>query len=195
MTTHQTTDSTDSADSHRAHRSVPSAAADARLVSVTTARVIATTPDRLWTVVADEFDTVGAWASTVDRSMASPGTPASNETDADRYCEVPGLGQTRERITAFDPVGLILGYVVEADGMPTFLRSVESTWRITPLDSGEAEVRLTIDARVGGASGRLLAPALRAQFRRTQRRVLADLDVYARSGQVSRRKARMTTDQ
>ena len=188
MATQQITEST----KYRpVRRTVPPVAADTRLVTVTASRTMDADPDRVWAVVAEEFDRVGEWASTVERSSAWSGERASSGPEADRYCEVPGLGQTQERINAYDPVSRIIGYVVEADGMPSFLRSVESTWRVSALDSGGSEVRLTIDARVGGVPGRLLGPALRSQFRRTQRRVLADLDVYARTGQVSGRKARM----
>ena len=176
---------------HERRRIMPPTDADTRLVSVTAGRTITASPERVWAILADDFDAVGEWASTGDRSSGGSGAPADDGSEADRYCEVPGLGETRERISVLDQVGGVIGYVVEAHGMPGFLRSVESTWRITALDSGASEVRLTIDARVGRLAGRLLGPALRAQFRRTQRRVLADLDVYARTGQVSRRKARM----
>ncbi|MEO1060581.1 MAG: SRPBCC family protein [Actinomycetota bacterium] len=189
MTTHPISESTDP---RRTRTTIAPVAARSRLVSATSARVTAASPERLWTVLADEFDAVGDWASTVEASTAWPAEATHDTPAADRYCDVPGLGRTRERITAYDPVARMIGYEVEAHGMPGFLRSVESTWRITPLDSGDAEVRLTIDARVSGPAARLLTPMLRSQFRRTQRRVLADLDVYARSGEVSGRKARMT---
>ena len=178
---------------HHHDPTAPPANAGTRTIVATVGRDIDAAPGRVWAVLADEFASVGEWASTVATSTAWSDQPAADSPPVGRSCAVPGFGQTQERITVLDPDERTIAYAVEADGAPPFLRAVESTWQVTPLDGGRTAVQLTIEAKVAGFVGRLAAPMLRLQFRRTQRRVLSDLDIYARTGQVSERKARMTT--
>jgi hypothetical protein len=98
---------------------------------------------------------------------------------------VPGFGVTEEKFTEFDAVNHTYTYSATASGMPKFVDGVENTWAVRDLGAGRVEVTTTARATVHGALGTLLGPMMWIQLRGTLQPALADLRVYAETGQVS----------
>ena len=47
-----------------------------------------------------------------------------------RVCQVVGLGQTDERIVAFDPETRTLSYTLQAEKLPPALSRMQNTWTV-----------------------------------------------------------------
>ncbi|MGF1647303.1 MAG: SRPBCC family protein [Kineosporiaceae bacterium] len=162
-------------------------------ISVTSSAQVDAPADRVWSILADEFESVSHWASTIPVSGHNPlavDVPAGAAT-AGRSCTIPGFGVTDERFTRFDAARRTFAYSVDATKMPGFVTSVENTWTVRDLGSGRSEATSVATAHVAGLLGALAAPMLRMQFARTLRPTLEDLRVYAETGRVSARKTRL----
>jgi Polyketide cyclase / dehydrase and lipid transport len=161
-------------------------------LTVVNQRTIAVPVERAWHVVADEFESVGRWASGITHSTPNPAAvhvPAGADSGG-RVCHIPAFGVTDERIVEFDPVAHVLAYSATATKMPGFVHDVVNRWTVRPAGPGSCLVTSSISARASGVMGALAAPMLRMQFTRTIQAVLDDFDVYARTGDVSDRKRR-----
>lgn len=163
-------------------------------ITVTSTVELAAPADRAWSILADEFETVSHWASTIPASGHNPlaGPARDGAPTAGRSCTIPGFGVTDERFTHFDVARRTFTYSVKATKMPGFVKGVTNTWTVDHLGSGRSKVTSTATAEVAGLLGRLAAPMMRMQFARTLRPTLADLKVYAETGRVSARKSRAT---
>lgn len=147
---------------------------------------------RVWRILADEFESVAEWASTIPVSGPNHRaiTVPDGATVAGRSCTIPGFGVTDERFTAFDAARRTFTYSVAAPKMPGFVRSAENSWAVRDLGNGRCEATSVATAQLSGPLGAMASPMLKAQFGRTIRPALQDLKVYAETGRVSARKAR-----
>jgi hypothetical protein len=143
---------------------------------------IAAPADRVWEVLGGGFAEVGAWATAIPSSAASP--------DGDgRVCSVagaPGIDRIEERLTAYDDATRTLTYVA-ASGMPGAIGAASNTWRVEVLgpDASRVSTSATVDV-VGPAL--LATPLLRLAFGVLGRRTLRDLRHYVERGVPSPRK-------
>ncbi|WP_088314212.1 SRPBCC family protein [Kineosporia sp. R_H_3] len=165
-----------------------------RKISVTSTARVDVPADRLWSVLADEFESISHWASTIPVSGHNDVAAAvvDGAPSVGRSCTIPGFGVTDERFTHFDAARRTFTYSVAATKMPSFVTSVENTWTVRDLGGGRSEATSVATAHVAGLVGALAAPMMRLQLARTLRPTLEDLKVYAETGRVSARKARQT---
>ena len=166
-------------------------------ISVTSSLVIGAPAARVWSILADEFETVAQWASTIPVSTHNPLAVhvPKGATTGGRSCTVPGFGVTDERFTRFDADRRALTYSVTSTKMPGFVSQVHNSWQVDDFGDGRCTVTSTVEAVASGLLGLLAAPMLRIQFARTIRPVLADLSAYAETGRVSARKERLLSRQ
>lgn len=161
-------------------------------ISVTSTALINAPAARVWRILADEFETVAEWASTIPAS--GPNALAldipTGATTAGRSCTIPGFGVTDERFTHFDATRRTFTYSAAATRMPGFVTGAQNTWAVREVGPERCEVTSTAEATVRGPLGVMAAPMMRMQFARTIRPTLEDLRVYAETGQVSSRKSR-----
>lgn len=161
-------------------------------LTVVNQRTVEVMPERAWQVIADEFESVGLWASGITHSAPNPAAvdvPAGADTGG-RVCHIPAFGVTDERIVEFDPAARVLAYSVAATKMPGFVHDVVNRWTVRAAGPGSSVVTSSITARASGVMGALAAPMLRMQFNRTIQSALEDFDLYARTGGISDRKRR-----
>lgn len=146
----------------------------------------------VWTVVAHEFDRIGLWATAVPASReatdpASPvGCPVGGRTCRTAMGMFP---EVQERIVAYDEAGRTLTYE-PVRGMPGFVASARSTWRVVAIDDRRSRVSFAATVTTSGITGQLLGLAIRVQMGRAGARVLNDLRHYVEHGQPSPRKQR-----
>jgi carbon monoxide dehydrogenase subunit G len=145
---------------------------------------IAAPADRVWEVLGRGFTDVGAWASAIPSSEASP--------DGDgRVCSVagaPGIDRVEERLIAYDDAARTLTYVA-ASGMPGAVGAASNTWRVEPLGPDHSRVSTSAVVDVVGPA-RFATPLLRLAFEVLGRRTLRDLEHYVECGVPSPRKER-----
>jgi polyketide cyclase/dehydrase/lipid transport protein len=146
--------------------------------------------DAVWQIVGPRFADIGQWASAIRSSRAAHAEPSDRTAPVDgRVCET-GLRiapRVTETIVAYDDAARTLTY--EGDGLPAFVTLARNRWRVTAIAPGRCVLSLDATVELRGAA-RILAPALRVQFRREGRRLARDLKHYAERGEPSARKRR-----
>ena len=151
----------------------------------TKTQVIEQDVDRVWQVLAHEFDRVSEWNSEVSASTAAPSVPAPiGAPHGGRVCQV-GVGEITERFTSYSESGR--RYSFDVAGLPSMVARMSNTTTVTPLDARRCEVTLTLSLAFAGA-GRLAGPFVGLQMRRIVARSLDDLKTYLETGDVSARK-------
>ena len=139
--------------------------------------------DHVWRILAEEFDDVDAWASSVDHSEHNArATNTPEGAPAGRLCTVPGFGVTDERMTRFDVEERSFAFSVEAEKIPGFFTDMESAWSVEPVGPGRARVTTRVAGNANGVMGALVRPVMKRKFQRTIDAVYEDLKVYAETG-------------
>ena len=147
-------------------------------------------PDRIWSIMIDDFEGVAHWVSGLDWSGPNAkATAYPDGTAGGRVCDVPGFGLTDERLVKYDPEKRTFAYSVEAEKIPSFVQNLTNTWRLTPVGSS-TQVDMHLTADVGGPLGAMMKPMMRRKFLKTLADIEADLTAYAETGRVSEEKAK-----
>lgn len=147
--------------------------------------------DRLWSILADDFDKIGEWARGVDSS--GPNTDAAVPEGASvggRVCQVPGFGDINETFTSFDPVEHSYAFKATASKIPSFVRNLTNHTLVKPLGPEQSEVQLRITADAPGLRGALIKPVMTRKFSRAIDDVIEDLKIFAESGKISSEKSK-----
>ena len=155
---------------------------DARLVAVTATDIVMASPEKVWSILSDDFLEVSAWAGGVNTSVANPETPTgfNGSPHGGRICDVDGLGTTDERITGYDPEKRTLSYSVVAQKQPFFVESLSSSWSVRPdADPSSSEVTLTVQAKTKGLLGGIGRTPLRTMLGKAAPGLLGDLKTCA----------------
>ncbi|MFT7649999.1 MAG: hypothetical protein ACI8Y4_004764 [Candidatus Poriferisodalaceae bacterium] len=153
--------------------------------------IINVSADRLWSILADDFDKVGGWASGVESS--SPDTDAEVPEGASvggRVCQVPGFGAVNEAFTSFDPVERSFSFAATASKIPSYVHNLTNHTVVKSLGPEQSEIQITFTADTEGVQGTLVKPVMTRQFSRAIDVVLEDLKIFAESGKISSKKGK-----
>lgn len=150
--------------------------------------------DRIWEILADEFEEVGSWASGLTSSGPNPKAQRLDDgTAGGRVCEIPGFGFTDERVVDYRPDERQLAYSVDAEKIPGFVQNITNRWTLRPhgtAPGSSTHVSMRFSADVFGPLGALMKPMMRRKFDKTLSAAEADLRAYAETGRVSPAKAK-----
>lgn len=148
--------------------------------------------DRLWEILSDDFLSVSTWASTVDSSEANPAAAPAlpGAVTGGRLCEVPGFGQTDERITCHDAATRTIAYSVAAKKIPGFVKGMENTWTVDAASDDQSTVSVRMAADATGVMGALMGPMMKKKFASAATRTLSDLGTFAETGRASQAKTK-----
>jgi carbon monoxide dehydrogenase subunit G len=152
----------------------------------TKSKIINAPTDRVWQVVAHEFDKVGEWSSAVTAS--SPNTDASTPDGATvggRVCATPGFGDLRETFTSYSEADNEFSFEVE--GMPSFVTLARNHTTVRPAGADKSEVSLSITMETN-ALGKLMGPMFSIKLKSTLDKFLDELADYIERGEVSKKK-------
>jgi hypothetical protein len=121
--------------------------------------LVEASPEAVWQVLDAGFLDISAWAGGVRSSVANPATPngPNGSTHGGRICDIEGVGETDERLIAFDAVARTMTYSVRASGLPFFVDRLENTWTVSDDGSGGTSVDVVIRGITKGIVGRLAA--------------------------------------
>jgi len=137
---------------------------------------------QVWHVLAENYATVGAWASAIAHSTV-------NDDVADgavgRVCHTD-FGQLKETVTQFDEHTGTFAY--HADGMPFFVREAGNTWTVRPHSADTTVVDMRLEMTFMPIIGRLMQPIMRRQMQHTARDFVEELKHYVETGQIHPRK-------
>jgi hypothetical protein len=128
-------------------------------VTRTSTTPISATPAVVWKELDAGFLDISAWAGGVRSSIANPATPegSNGSTHGGRICDIEGVGETDERLIAFDAVARTMTYSVRASGLPFFVDHLENTWTVNDDGSGGTSVDVVIRGITKGIVGRIAA--------------------------------------
>jgi hypothetical protein len=116
-------------------------------------------PEDVWKQLDAGFLEISAWAGGVRSSVANPATPGgtNGSTHGGRICDIEGVGETDERLIAFDAQARTMTYSVRAAGLPFFVDRLENTWSVNDDGPGRTRVDVEIRGITKGIIGRIAA--------------------------------------
>lgn len=139
--------------------------------------------DKVWSILADDYATIGEWARAVQSSAANPdAAPPPGAAVGGRVCTA-NIGQVTETITTFDTKHHVLGYEAKAKSMPFFVRGLTGRWTLEHA-SGGTRVDLGFEAHLMPPFGTLMSWAMKRQFSTAIDQTLEDLKLWAEAGQL-----------
>jgi len=142
--------------------------------------------DRVWEVVAHEFDRVGTWSSAV--ASSGPNLDAATPEGATvggRVCATPGFGDLKETFTKYSEANKQFTFVVT--GMPSFITLAQNTVHVRAAGSDKSTVGLHIQMETN-AIGKLMGPMFAIKLKATLNTFLEELKAYIEDGEVSAKK-------
>jgi hypothetical protein len=145
---------------------------------------------KVWRILAHEFDTIGLWASAIATSQVVPDLPApAGAQVGGRICStaVPGFAAIQETFTSYDEAAMHFAYQA-TQGRPWFLKRAENQWTVHALGPQTSLVEVQAELDLGLFLGLFLAPLLRLQMSRVGARSLEELKYYVERDQVHPRK-------
>jgi hypothetical protein len=146
--------------------------------------------EQLWKILADEFSTVGEWASGVTSSAASDAPAPDGAAVGGRVCQVPGFGEVDETFTNFDAAGHTFAFAATASKLPSFVTNFTNQTTVASLGPDKAQLEINLTADANGIRGALAKPVMTRNFSKAVDGVIEDLKVYATTGKVSGDKTR-----
>jgi hypothetical protein len=147
--------------------------------------------DRLWSILADDFDKVGDWARTVDSSSAKLGAVVPEGANVGgRVCEAPGFGAIDEILTSYNAEERSYAFTATASKIPSFVRNITNHTAVKALGPEQSELELKITADADGIRGAIVTPMMNRKFSGAIDATIEDLRVFAESGNISDEKTK-----
>lgn len=115
-------------------------------------RVVDTSIEKVWDVLANRLGDVSEWSSVVSHAMITK--PADGGmVGTMRSCEVPGQPGFAEKVIQYDENEKIFAYQV-VEGLPPFVTYGANTWKLTPMKGGKTQIKshITMDIAEGTPS-------------------------------------------
>jgi len=134
----------------------------------------------LWEFVIEEFSNAHEWAT--GTTNCRKGDPSE---DFDRLCETE-TGVLMDTITTIDHDRHLLEFSVR--GLPFFVRSVVSTWKLKELSDTQTEIVLGPRIDVKPVIGTIMQFPMKMAFKKLYPPLLDDLACFVETGKPSLRK-------
>ncbi|MEM7348638.1 MAG: SRPBCC family protein [Chloroflexota bacterium] len=143
--------------------------------------------DRVWGIVAHDFDKIGEWASGVAHSTTNAEAVIPDGASVGgRVCSVPGFGDIHETFTAYDEEGKTFTY--DATGLPFFVRRAENGWTIKAVGANRTRVSFSADMTLMPVIGTLMGIPMKSQMTKLLKNAVEELKHYAETGEIHPRK-------
>jgi hypothetical protein len=153
--------------------------------------IVSVSADRMWSILADDFDKVGEWARGVDSSGPNTDTAVPEGANVGgRVCQAPGFGAINEAFTSFNPAERSFSFEATASKIPSFVRNLTNHTVVKSLGPERSEVQIRSTAETLGFRGALVKPVMTRQFNRAIDAFLEDLKIFAESGKISSQKSK-----
>ncbi len=144
--------------------------------------------EKVWAVVAHDFDKVGEWSSAVaDSGPNLDAQVPDGATVGGRVCATPGFGDLTETFTQYSEADT--EFTFEATGLPSFVTLAQNHVTVRPAGAGRSEVTLDITMETN-AIGKVMGPMFAIKLKQTLTTYLEELTNYVERGEVSKKKAK-----
>ena len=138
--------------------------------------------EEVWKFVVEEFPNSHEWAT---------GTTSCRKGDAsedfDRVCDTE-TGELTDKITKIDETNHVFQFSVT--GLPFFVRSVVSTWKLNRISDTETEIVIGPRIEVMPVIGTIMQIPMKSALNKLYPKLLDDLAIYVETGKPSPRKQR-----
>ncbi|MEM7035198.1 MAG: SRPBCC family protein [Chloroflexota bacterium] len=134
--------------------------------------------DKVWNIVGNNFNEISAWASPVLDSHANPDVPEGGG----RICNVKGAGQVVETIYHYDDQARELGFILEGEKIPFFMKKIDSQWSVKPAGDDQSEVTVRAKVTLMPVFSQLMSGMLRNQMGKQAQGIIDDLKYYVENG-------------
>jgi len=138
----------------------------------------------VWKFVIEDFDKGHLWATGTKSCRKG-----ESHEDFDRVCETE-TGILMDTITKVDKENHVLEFSVK--GLPFFVRSVVSTWKLNKISDTQTEIILGPRITVKPIIGTLAQIPMKMALKKLYPGLLDDLVVYVETGKPSPRKQQET---
>ena len=136
--------------------------------------------EEVWKYIIDEFPNAHEWAA--GTNMCRKGLESE---DFDRVCETE-TGRLMDKITKIDDENYLLEFSVK--GLPFFVRSVVSSWKLTKISNTQTEIILGPRIEVMPVIGTIMQIPMKIAFKKLYPPLLEDLRIFIETGKPSPRK-------
>ncbi len=140
--------------------------------------------ERMWKILADDYDKVGEWTSQIEQSTSNPDLPVGEG----RVCTTPGFGDVKETITQFDETRRMFSYAADIQKMPFFVRAMGNTWQVEPKGPNQSIVHMHLEGKLLPVFAQLMGPLMKKQMVKTVDILLEELKYYAETDKIHPRK-------
>lgn len=150
------------------------------MIDLKFSRLINKPIQEVWKCVFDDFANAHLWAT---------GTPTCRKgepnEDFDRVCDTE-TGRLTDTITNVDYQNYMFEFSV--NGLPFFVRSVVSTWKLRQISATQTEIILGPRIEVKPGVGTIAQIPMKLAFKKLYPGLLEDLATYIETGKPSPRK-------
>ena len=144
--------------------------------------------EKVWDVLARQFDHVDRWVSSVYRSSGRKDIRALNGAPSSgRICQTE-LGPFKERIVEYDEDRRILAYDAKGEKMPFFVKSLQNRWVLSPVSDSKTHVDMLMTADLALPFNLFMGPIMRLQLSRILSFATEELKHFVETGQPHPRK-------
>ena len=142
--------------------------------------------EKLWEILAENYDRVGEWTSEIQASSPNPDLPVGEG----RVCSTPGFGDVKETITSYDEGRRAFGYSADISSMPFFVREIGNDWQVEAKGGDQSVVHMHMQARLMPVFAQVMGPFLKRQMSKSADTILEELKYYAEKGEIHPRKVK-----
>ncbi|MEM7620773.1 MAG: SRPBCC family protein [Pseudomonadota bacterium] len=140
--------------------------------------------EKAWEILV-QFGNVDAWASTVQHSTADQLCQG-----ATRVCQT-AMGKFDEKVTSYNPQQLTLSYTAEGEKIPFFVKRLENTWQIRPVNVHECRVSMLMNVDIMFPFTIFPGPMMKMQMSKIAKQTLEEFKHFAETGRPHSRKLKL----
>ena len=153
---------------------------------------IDTPAEKVWQIVAHDFEHIGNWASAIPTSFKNSDTPTIKDAPVEgRICtnSVAGFDDIQETFTHYNEEAMTFSYKA-TKGTPSFMQKAENNWAVQAIDANQCIVEARGEINVQVFPGLVIIPFLKWQMNRLSKQTMAELKYFAENDQPHPRKAK-----
>ena len=150
--------------------------------------------DSLWAICRD-FDKTAEWTSTLKHSYGTGESEFEGATCSSRTCETDfGKGKVVEELILFSDENKELSYNL-TEGAPGFITLANNHWKVIEIGANQSKIEMNVTMHMKKFVGFFLGGLIKKQMRKQVNIVLAELKIYAETGEVSEAKKKQIEKQ
>lgn len=132
--------------------------------------------EKVWSILADEYEKVGDWATIIPES--APRKNAMGKLEG-RTCS-SSYGDVKEMITNWDKENMTYSY--QADGLPPIFKKGGNVWSVQAIDVNACKVNMDLKMEMATVPGLLMGWMLKPKMSKDIDGLMEDLKHYVERG-------------